>query len=114
MHTKDKVRCTNYLTILKNDPEIAPFLVRFENSNSGYYGDYEFIVLRKDLDINTIERKLKANKYATVKDFYKEVKAHFENFAAFSFEGDEVNLMAKKFIKLITEAERSHTPVSEA
>lgn len=70
MHSKDKVRCADYLAQLKGETEITPFLVKFEN-NAGYYGDYEFIAMKKELDINTIEKKLKANKYPTPKEFYR-------------------------------------------
>mgnify|MGYP000998594345 FL=1 len=112
MHTKDKSRCGNFIAQLKGEPDIVPFLVKFEN-NLGYYGDYDFIALRKDIDISTIEKKLRANKYHTVKEFYKELKVHFENYAVFCFEGDEINVLAKRFMKMVAEHERSHIPVSE-
>lgn len=97
MHPKDKLKCTNYLASLKLNSEMVPFLVKFETG--GYYSDYDLISFKKNIDLNNIEKKLKTNKYQNVHEFYRDLKAHFENFVIFCFEGDHVNIVAKRFIK---------------
>lgn len=102
MHAKDKQKCLNFIVALKAEPDIIPFLVNFEN-NPVYYYDFDLIVSNKKLDISSIEKNLKSNKYKIVKDFYRDVKAHFENFVVYCFDGDEVSIAAKKFIRFVND-----------
>ena len=107
MHPKDKNKCQNFLNKLKSEADITPFLMNIEN-NRDYFSDFDLAIYHKNITIQSIDKNLKNNKYKTTKDFYRELRGHFENFQIYCIEGDEVHVAARKFIRQVDDQDREH------
>ncbi|OCL07876.1 Bromodomain-domain-containing protein [Glonium stellatum] len=77
-------------------------------------------IIKKPMDLGTIEKNLKDGNYQTAKDFYNDVVLMFNNCYKFNPETDDVHKMGKMFQQLFDSLWsqkqawiEEHTPVSE-
>lgn len=129
-YSNQKPKKKKYLWELKFCQEVLNEMKKPKYGNVGYpfYNPVDPVALniptyhkmiKKPMDLSTIESKLKGGQYENAKEFVEDMKLMFENCFRFNPDGDSVNLMGKEFQKVF-DAEwakkknwiESHTPTS--
>ena len=81
-------KCDKILKLLQKDPEAFVFL-KPVNWRSLKLLDYP-IIIKKPMDLSTVEKKLKKREYDTVKSFYEDLSLIWENCKTYNVEGSVI------------------------
>ncbi|MCJ1472094.1 hypothetical protein MMC13_000741 [Lambiella insularis] len=129
-YSNQKPKKKKYLWELKFCQEVLNEMKKTKYSGCGYpfYNPVDPValniptyhkVIKKPMDLSTIESKLKGSQYENAREFADDMRLMFENCFKFNPEGDNVNAMGKEFQKVFEDewAKKrswieSHTPAS--
>jgi hypothetical protein len=78
-------KCEKILKLLQKDPEAFVFL-KPVNWRSLKLLDYP-IIIKKPMDLSTVEKKLKKKEYETVKAFHEDLSLIWDNCKTYNVEG---------------------------
>ncbi|CAG8630498.1 18122_t:CDS:1 [Racocetra fulgida] len=85
--------CSSFLKSLKNHPSAVPFLEPVDPAKYGV-SDY-FDIIKKPMDLGTVEKKLNNYEYSTVLAFVQDVRQIFANCIMYNGKGHAFSVFAK-------------------